>query len=191
MITGSISTVARTIQLAVAPVFLLAGIAGILNVVATRLARVVDRVRELERDIPEAEQAIRDQELSELAILGRRMSVCHLSIGLCTASALLICMVVMILFLAGLTGMDFATSVSLLFIGATLCLTLGLLLFLEHFPKKWAPVFRWEVLKLLIWSLSDPPRRLRLGGKGSSEVTIATRSVRVNEEFVLKKKRRP
>jgi uncharacterized integral membrane protein len=151
---GSISTVAHTIQLAVAPVFLLAAIAGILNVVATRLARVVDRVRTLERHIPEAEQALREQELSELAILGRRMSVCHLSIGLCTASALLICMVVMILFLAGLTGMNFATSVSLLFIGATLCLTLGLLLFL-------------------------------------AEVTIATRSVRVNEEFVLKKKRRP
>jgi len=154
MMVGSISTVAQTIQLAVAPVFLLAGIGGILNVVATRLARVVDRVRTLERNIPEAEQALRQQELSELAILDRRMSVCHLSIGLCTASALLICMVVMILFLAGLTGMNFATSVSLLFIGATLCLTLGLLLFL-------------------------------------AEVTIATRSVRVNEQFVLKKKRGP
>ena len=153
MTSGSISTVAQTIQLAVAPVFLLAGIAGILNVVATRLARVVDRVRTLERDIPDAEQALRDQELSELAILGRRMSVCHLSIGLCTASALLICMVVMVLFLAGLTGMNFGASVSLLFIVATLCLTLGLLLFL-------------------------------------AEVTIATRSVRVNEQFVLKKKRR-
>ena len=154
MSVGSISTVAHTIQLAVAPVFLLAGIAGILNVVATRLARVVDRVRKLERHIPEAEQALLEQELSELAILDRRMSVCHLSIGLCTASALLICMVVMILFLAGLMGMNFGASVSLLFIGATLCLTLGLLLFL-------------------------------------AEVTIATRSVRVNEEFVLKKKRRP
>jgi type IV secretory pathway VirB6-like protein len=154
MIQGSISTVAQTIQLAVAPVFLLAGIAGILNVVATRLARVVDRVRTLERHIPKAEQALREQELSELAILGRRMNICHLSIGLCTASALLICMVVMILFLAGLTRTNYGASVSLLFIGATLCLTLGLLLFL-------------------------------------AEVTIATRSVRVNEQFVLKKKRRP
>jgi hypothetical protein len=154
MTVGSISTVAHTIQLAVAPVFLLAGIGGILNVVAGRLARVVDRVRMLERDIPTAEAALRDQELRELAILDRRMGVCHLSIGLCTASALLICMVVMILFLAGLTSMNFAVSVSLLFIGATVCLTLGLLLFL-------------------------------------AEVTIATRSVRVNEEFVLKKRPRP
>lgn len=148
--TGSISTVAQTIQLAVAPVFLLAGIGGILNVVATRLARVVDRVRRLEGEVPGAEEALRRQDLSELAILDRRMSICHLSIGLCTASALLICMVVMILFLAGLTGMNFALSVSLLFIAATACLTLGLLLFL-------------------------------------AEVTIATRSVRVSDEFVRRK----
>lgn len=147
------STIAHTIQLAVAPVFLLAGIGGILNVVATRLARVVDRVRTLERDVPIAEESVRNQELEELAILDRRMSVCHLSIGLCTSSALLVCMVVMILFLAGLTRMDFAVAVSLLFIGATLCLTLSLLLFL-------------------------------------AEITIATRSVRVNEEFVRKQKRR-
>jgi len=54
---------------------------------------------------------------------------------------------VMILFIAGLTGMNFAVPVSLLFIGATLCLTLSLLLFL-------------------------------------TEITIATRFVRVNEQFV-------
>ena len=147
MTEQGIATIAHTIQLAVAPVFLLAGIGGILNVVANRLSRVVDRVRSLERDIPTAEATVRRQELKELAILDRRMSICHLSIGLCTGSALLICMVVMILFLAGLTGMNFAVPVSLLFIGATLCLTMSLLLFL-------------------------------------SEITIATRFVRVNEEFV-------
>jgi hypothetical protein len=56
MNAASISSVAHTIQLAVAPVFLLAGIGGILNVIATRLARVVDRVRALERDVPTAEK---------------------------------------------------------------------------------------------------------------------------------------
>ncbi len=152
MTDGSISTVAHTIQLAVAPVFLLAGIGGILNVVASRLARVVDRVRRLELDVPEAEESLRKQELEELAILDRRMNLCHFSIGLCTTSALLICIVVMVLFLAGLTRMDFALWVSLLFIAATACLTLGLLLFL-------------------------------------AEVTIATRSVRVSEQYVRKKAR--
>jgi hypothetical protein len=150
---GNISAVAHTIQLAVAPVFLLAGIGGILNVVATRLARVVDRVRLLESDVPNADEALRSQELAELAILDRRMSICHLSIGLCTASALLICIVVMILFLAGLTDLRFAVPVSLLFIAAMVCLTSSLLLFL-------------------------------------AEITIATRSVRVSEEFVRRKRRK-
>ena len=42
------SDMARTIQLAIAPVFLLAGIGAFLNVIAGRLARVVDRARHLE-----------------------------------------------------------------------------------------------------------------------------------------------
>ena len=145
--TAGISDIAHTIQLAVAPVFLLAGIGGILNVVATRLARVVDRVRTLELDVPTAQEELRKRELRELRILDRRMRICHLSIGLCTASALLICLVVMILFVASLNAMDFTVPVSLLFIFAMLCLTAGLMLFL-------------------------------------SEVTIATRWVRVNEDYV-------
>ena len=150
---ADITSVAHTIQLAVAPVFLLAGIGGVLNVVAARLSRVVDRVRSLERDVPTAEAELRAAELEELAILDRRMSICHLSIGLCTAAALFICMVVMVLFISGLVAMNFAIPVSLLFILAMFCLTLGLLLFL-------------------------------------AEVTIATRSVRVSDRFVLKGKPR-
>ena len=43
--------VAQIIQLAVAPVFLLAGIGAFLNVCAGRLARIVDRARGLEARI--------------------------------------------------------------------------------------------------------------------------------------------
>jgi Protein of unknown function (DUF2721) len=143
------STIAQVIQLAVTPVFLLAGIGGILNVVAARLARVIDRVRTLERDIPTAEETIRREEIAELSILARRMTFCHWSVGLCTASALLICLVVMILFVANMADIDFASPVSWLFIAAMISLTLGLLLFL-------------------------------------AEVTIATRFVRVSEQFVMR-----
>ena len=147
MAEPSISSVAAIIELAVAPVFLLAGIGGILNVVAGRLARVVDRVRRLELDVPTADPKVQAEELRELAILSRRMTACHWAIGLCTCAALLICLVVMILFVANLAGLGFAISVSLLFIGAMASLTLGLLLFLY-------------------------------------EVTVATRSVHVSEEYV-------
>ncbi len=127
---ASVTTIAHIIQLSIAPVFLLDGLGGILNVVASRLARVVDRVRTLEREVPTAEAELQAAELRELAILDRRMGLCHWSVALCTTSALLICLVVMILFVADLVTMNFAVPVSLLFIAAMASLTLGLLLFL-------------------------------------------------------------
>lgn len=144
------SNIAQIIQLVIAPVFLLAGVSGLLNVVAARLARVVDRVRSLELDVPNADDTLRAQEIEELQILDRRIRLCHLSIGLCTASALLICLVVIVLFVVSLQSMNFAVPVSLLFIAAMLCLTAGLMLFL-------------------------------------TEVTIATRSVRVSEQYVVRR----
>lgn len=48
---SSISALAEIIQIAVAPVFLLAGIAGFLNVMSGRLGRIVDRGRVLENKI--------------------------------------------------------------------------------------------------------------------------------------------
>lgn len=130
--SGGILDIAHIIQLAIAPVFLLAGLSGLLNVVASRLSRVVDRVRSLESDVPTAEEQLRIREIDELRILDLRMRICHFSIGLCTASAVLICLVVMILFIASLKAMNFGVPVSLLFIAAMLCLTLGLMLFLAE-----------------------------------------------------------
>lgn len=132
MNAATVNTIAHGIQLAVAPVFLLAGIGGILNVVATRLARVVDRMRRLENDIPTADAELQAIEIAELAILDRRMRFCHWAVALCTAAALLICLVVIILFVADMVAMNVVASVSLLFIAAMLSLTLGLLLFLAE-----------------------------------------------------------
>ena len=48
----STEIIARAIQLSIAPVFLLTGIAGLLGVMATRLARVIDRARSFEGTWP-------------------------------------------------------------------------------------------------------------------------------------------
>lgn len=132
MTAADVSSIAHTIELAVAPVFLLAGIGGILNVVASRLARVMNRVRSLERDVHVADEEVRAREVAELGVLHRRVRLCQMSIGLCTSSALLICLVVIVLFVATLVAMNFALIVSLLFIAAMISLTLGLLLFLAE-----------------------------------------------------------
>ena len=44
----SAGIMSHAIQLAIAPVFLLTGIAGLLAVIANRLGRIIDRARSLE-----------------------------------------------------------------------------------------------------------------------------------------------
>ena len=125
-----VSTIAHLIQLAIAPVFLLAGIGAILNVLAQRLARVVDRARHLEAEFDSFDPAARNRAIAELSILSRRMTVVNHAISACTASALFVCLVVAILFVADLAEFAFARVIALLFILTMLLLIVGLLLFL-------------------------------------------------------------
>lgn len=124
-----IGAVGRIIQLAVAPVFLLVGISGLLNVMSGRLARIVDRVRALETDVLVAEAQRRRDEIGELAILSRRLAICHWAIAMCTFSAILVCLTVILLFLASFATMNYAVPVASLFIAVMAALTVGLTLF--------------------------------------------------------------
>lgn len=125
-----VTAVAQIIQLAIAPVFLLAGIGAILNVLAQRLARVVDRARQLEADFASFDETARGRAAAELGILDRRMTVVNLAISACTASALFVCLVVAILFVADFARFDFARPIALLFIVTMALLIVGLILFL-------------------------------------------------------------
>ena len=127
-----VSTIAHLIQLAIAPVFLLAGIAGILNVLAQRLARVVDRARSLQRDFATFDEAGQARASAELLVIDRRMRVVNHAITACTASALFVCLVVAILFVADLAEIGFARPIAVLFIVAMGLLIIGLTLFLAE-----------------------------------------------------------
>ena len=128
--TSNVSQIAHLIQLAIAPVFLLAGVGAILNVLAQRLARVVDRARALEADFKSFDPDQRERASNELVLLDRRMHVVNHSISACTASALFVCLVVGILFVADLAEIEWGRPIAVLFIIAMLLLTVGLLLFL-------------------------------------------------------------
>jgi hypothetical protein len=125
-----VSAIAHLISLAIAPVFLLAGIGSILNVLAGRLARSVDRWRRLEDQYAGLEGETLAEAMRELHILDRRMTVINLAIGCCTGSALFICLVVAILFVADLADFPFGRPIAYLFIVAMLLLVTGLILFL-------------------------------------------------------------
>lgn len=124
------SEIAHTIQLAIAPVFLLAGIGSILNVLAGRLARVVDRARQLAREFTPADHPDHAAQVHELRLLDKRIMLANWAIFLCTASAALICAVVAGLFIADLTSLGFARSMAVGFVIAMLLLIAGLGLFL-------------------------------------------------------------
>ncbi len=127
---GTVDTIAHNIQLAVAPVFLLTGIASILNVLTNRLGRIIDRARKVEADIAGYDAAARRRGVTELGVLGRRITAAHWAIGLCTLSALLVCVVVAILFVGDVFPMRVSASVAPLFVLVMLLLIAGLLLFL-------------------------------------------------------------
>lgn len=126
----AVSTIARLIQLSIGPVFLLAGVGAILNVLAMRLARIVDRVRHLEDAF--AGSSLLHQQLarSELKRLGKRMKLADWSITLCTASALCVCLVVGILFIGGLERISFGQYIAALFVLTMALMVVGLVLFL-------------------------------------------------------------
>lgn len=127
----SINDVGHAIQLALAPVFLLTGIAGILNVMAGRLARIIDRGRSLAEG-PLATSPLAPPLLQELSSLERRRRLASAAITACTLSALLVCTVVAVLFLEVLLSLDLKVLVGLLFTGSTLALVVGLGYFLRE-----------------------------------------------------------
>ena len=126
-----ITPLSELIKLAVAPVFLLAGIAGFLNVMSGRLGRISDRVRVAERNIQTFADAERIQRNKrEILVLWRRIKVINWAIGLCVSSGLLVCTVIMSLFAGELWRLNLNVMVITLFMLAMAFLVSALLVFL-------------------------------------------------------------
>jgi hypothetical protein len=123
---STLATVASVIQLAVAPVFLVSGVAALLAVLANRLGRIIDRARALEMLTADAHVE------AELLALSKRARLINKSITLATTSALLVCSVIVVLFLGTFFTIDLATIVALLFVVAMGSLIAGLLTFLSE-----------------------------------------------------------
>lgn len=128
--TDSPQEIAEIIQLAVAPVFLLAGVGAFLNVCASRLSRIVDRARGLEPRVLDSRGAEHDRHLREIRILDRRMALVSHAIFLSVLSAVMTCLVVVLLFAGSLTGAHVGTAIALLFIASMVSLAIGFAVFL-------------------------------------------------------------
>jgi len=116
MQTSGIAGVAHSIQLAVAPVFLLSGVGVTLTVLTNRLARIIDRARSLEGALATASDAMAATLHAELGVLSRRARLVQRAITLSTACALLICLVIVALFAGVALERDLSWLIVVLFI---------------------------------------------------------------------------
>jgi hypothetical protein len=126
--------IAHLIQSAVAPVFLISGVAATLSVLTGRLARAVDRARALEEKLERGSGGAPGVDLrhipDELGVLARRAGYINAAISLCAISAVLTTLVVITLFANAFFDVHMALAIAVLFAGALLSLTTAFLAFL-------------------------------------------------------------
>ena len=127
---ADVARIAHSIQLSVAPVFLLSGIGVLLGVLTNRLARIVDRARPLEDRHEAADPAAAADLRARLRWLAKRARLMNAAITLSTISALLVAIVVALLFSSAFIQFTLAVPVAALFIGAMVSLVGALLAFL-------------------------------------------------------------
>ena len=127
----NIDTVASVIDVAVAPVFLLAGISGLLMVLTNRLGSTIDRSRSLHAAEANVKSAQHLQTIHrEKANLMRRMHLNHFAISMAVLSAILVCLVVVTLFLGSLLQLNVSIAIASLFIICMIILSLAFCSFL-------------------------------------------------------------
>ena len=127
--------IAHLIQVALTPIFLISAIGVILNVLTSRLARIVDRARAMEEKWLSQEGRELRSELGEtlhrqLEVLAHRSLYINVAITLIIVSALLISLVVVMLFVNAFLRWDLPELIAILFISSMLSLAAALLAFL-------------------------------------------------------------
>jgi hypothetical protein len=142
------STLSDSIQLAVAPVFLLTAVAGMIGALTHRLARVIDRSRVLHKELMDEslKQSIRDsynQELKNIATRGRFINVSMIFLVLC---AIMIGLTILELFFAETSSGKLMVSAFVLYtfvagIGSFILALISLLIevLIASYSIRWKP----------------------------------------------------
>lgn len=119
---SQLADIAHVIQLAVAPVFLLSGIGGMLGVFVSRLGRILDRSRVIDDRLASADHLGRAALRLELVSLSRRSRLIDRAIVLATAAGFFVCLVIFTLFVEYLANLKLSALVASFFLLAMLAL---------------------------------------------------------------------
>jgi hypothetical protein len=125
------ASITHGIQLAVAPVFLLTAVSGMIGAVAGRLARIIDRARLVEDRARHAtDAATLESARGELEELRARGRLANGSIALLTSCAFLIGLTIILLFLGETSGLAISRWAVGSFLLGVVCFLAALLCFL-------------------------------------------------------------
>jgi hypothetical protein len=120
--TGSaLDTIAHVIQVALTPVFLLSGIATLLNVFSTRLARVADRVEAVTKALETADDTQTKALSAQLKDLHRRSIALDVAVVLGAIGGAATCGAVLAMFVGALRAETIASLLFALFGLAVVC----------------------------------------------------------------------
>jgi hypothetical protein len=129
--TASPVDIAHLIQVALTPIFLISAIGVILNVLTSRLARIVDRARLMEERLIAGSHTSDSLDLDgKLKVLARRSRWINAAITLIIVSALCIALVVVLLFVNAFLRWELGAIIAGMFILSMLTLAAALLAFL-------------------------------------------------------------
>ncbi|WP_126173424.1 DUF2721 domain-containing protein [Altericroceibacterium xinjiangense] len=124
--------IAQTIQLALAPAFLMVAIGNFMNTLSSRLGRVVDRSRELQERHAGTEGSEHDAIVREIRMVDRRIHLIGRAILLLVLAGLGVGIVVMMLFVEEFAALNLKGMIASVFSGAIILLVSALLLFLRE-----------------------------------------------------------
>jgi hypothetical protein len=129
---GETGMIAQTIQLALAPVFVLVAIGNIMNILSTRLGRVVDRSRVLQQMHADTTGAEHDAVVREIRTVDRRIAMISRAIFALVLSGLTIGLCVALLFLEELLDVNLQQVAAATFMVAIGLLMMALTLFMRE-----------------------------------------------------------
>jgi len=144
--------IGHVIQLAIAPVFLLTGVATKLTVLMNRLARIIDRTRVLKDELRKAP----NEECSEeLEVLYTRWQLINYALTASTACGLLICVIISFLFLDDTANLPLDRYIAGMFVLAMVALIASFIFLLREVFVS----FRYMRMHLNLHGASPQPPR--------------------------------
>jgi hypothetical protein len=137
------------LQMAIGPVILISGIGLLLLSMTNRFGRVIDRTRQVGREMREGSEAERGRLAAQLKMLRRRAGLLRWAIISATVATLMAALMIIAIFLTALVQATGGAPVVALFLAAMASLILSLVFFIQDLNLS------LEAMTLEIQSLSS------------------------------------